>query len=223
MRPVPLFFWIFFATQFTFAQNAFQKAFYSKSKSTKENIRIGFIDDLGNSGHLPICIINGKTLGPVFTIIAGVHGYEYPPIIATQKILKEINPEELKGTLIIIPIANMASFFTRTPFINPQDQKNLNNAFPGKKEGSITEQMALFITKNIITVSDVFLDIHGGDAPEDLLPFVCYYDNKKKPKQTALAKKLSENSGFQYVVSYPYTISETEPAKYTFKQAVQDG
>jgi len=162
MRPVPLFFWIFFATQFTFAQNAFQKAFYSKSKSTKENIRIGFIDDLGNSGHLPICIINGKTLGPVFTIIAGVHGYEYPPIIATQKILKEINPEELKGTLIIIPIANMASFFTRTPFINPQDQKNLNNAFPGKKEGSITEQMALFITnqskplwqKNFLKIAD---------------------------------------------------------------------
>ncbi|MBQ4821870.1 M14 family metallopeptidase [Aquimarina sp. MMG016] len=223
MRRIILSFLMFFVVPFIFAQNSFQKAFDSKSKSTKENIRIEFSDDLGNSGHLPISIIKGKTQGPVFTIIAGVHGYEYPPIVATQEILKEINPKELKGTIVIIPIANMVSFFTRTPFINPQDQKNLNNAFPGKKDGSITEQIAFFITANIIAVSDVFLDVHGGDAPEDLLPFVCYYDNNKKPKQTALAKKLSENSGFQYVVSYPYTISETEPAKYTFKQAVQDG
>ena len=189
----------------------------------KENIKIDFVDDSGNTGYLPISIIKGKTQGPIFTIVAGVHGYEYPPIMATQEILKDINPEKLKGTIIIIPIANVASFFTRTPFINPQDKKNLNNAFPGKKEGSITEQVAFFITKYIIPVSDVFLDVHGGDAPEDLLPFVCYYNNQKKTIQTALAKTLSEQSGFEYVVSYPYTISETESAKYAFKQAVQDG
>ena len=223
MRKLTISFLIIFLTQFVFTQNSFQKVFNSKNKSTKENIRIEFSDALGNSGHLPISIIKGKTQGPVFTIVAGIHGYEYPPIMATQEILKEINPETLKGTVIIIPIANMASFFTRTPFINPQDQKNLNNAFPGKKEGSITEQIAFFITANIIAVSDVLLDVHGGDAPEDLLPFVCYYVNEKKPEQTDLAKKLSENSGFKYVVSYPYNISETEPAKYTFKQAVQDG
>jgi len=192
-------------------------------RPSKENIRIEFSDEDGNYGHLPISIIKGKSEGPVFTIVAGVHGYEYPPIIATQKLLKYIEAKDLKGTLIIIPIANMASFFTRTLFINPQDQKNLNNAFPGKMNNFITEQIAYFITENIISVSDVFLDVHGGDACEDLIPFVCYYNNTEKPNQTALAKELSENSGFEYVVSYPYNISNTEPAKYAFKQAVQDG
>ncbi len=221
MYRIPFLF--FFVIQSGFSQNAFHKAFNSKSKSIKQNIRVEFSDDMGNSGHLPISIIKGNTEGPVFTIVAGVHGYEYPPIVAMQKLLKHIKTEKLNGTLIIIPIANIASFFKRTPFINPQDQKNLNNAFPGKKEGSITEKIAFFISTNIIPVSDVFLDVHGGDACEDLMPFVCYYNNTKKPDQTALAKKLSDNSGFQYVVSYPYTISETEPAKYAFKQAVQDG
>ena len=223
MRRIRLFLLLFFAAQVTIAQHAFQKAFNSEIRPSKENVRIEFSDDDGNSGHLPISIIKGKTEGPVFTIVAGVHGYEYPPIIATQKLLEEIKAEDLKGTLIIIPIANMASFFTRTPFINPQDQKNLNNAFPGKEDGSITEQIAYFMTTTIISESDVFLDVHGGDSCEDLIPFVCYYNNTKKPNQTALAKELSENSGFEYVVSYPYTISDTEPAKYTFKQAVQDG
>lgn len=223
MRRIALSFLLFFTVQFVLAQNAFQTAFNSKTRSTKENIRIEFHDDLGNSGHLPISIIKGEIEGPIFTIVAGVHGYEYPPIIATQEFLKEIKPKELKGTLIIIPIANIASFYTRTPFINPQDQKNLNNAFPGKMKGSITEQIAYFITTHIISKSDVFLDVHGGDACEDLIPFVCYYNHTKKSAQTALAKKLSENSGFEYVVSYPYTISNTDPAKYAFKQAVQDG
>ncbi len=205
------------------AQNDFQKVFHSKTRVSKENIRIPLSDALGNTTQLPVSIIKGQQDGPVFTMIAGVHGYEYPPIMATQALLKEIDPQKLTGTLIIIPIANKGSFYTRTPFINPQDNKNLNNAFPGKKDGSITEQIAYFITKNIIPVSDVFLDIHGGDSCEDLIPFVCYYDNQQKPDQTALAKKLSEQSGFEYVVSYPYTITEKEPAKYTFKQAVQDG
>lgn len=205
------------------SQNPFQTAFNATTRPSKEQIRIDFEDDLGNAGHLPVAIIKGKTDGPVFTIVAGVHGYEYPPIVATQAILREIDMEKLSGTLVIIPIANLGSFFTRTPFINPQDQKNLNNAFPGKADGSITEQIAHFITTNIIPVSDVFLDVHGGDACEDLIPFVCYYNHTKKPEQTALAKKLSENSGFEFVVSYPYTIAETDPAKYTFKQAAQDG
>ena len=223
MKYLHLLFFVCIGAQFTFAQNTYQEAFSSRNKSTKENIRIQFSDDFGNTGNLPISIINGKTQGPVFTIISGVHGYEYPPIIATQEILKEIDTEKLKGTLIVVPIANLASFYARSPFVNPQDQKNLNNAFPGKKKGSITEKIAAFITTNIIAVSDVFLDIHGGDAPEDLLPFICYYDNQKKPTKTALAKKLAENSGFEYIISYPYTISEADPAKYAFKQAVQDG
>lgn len=205
------------------SQNRFQALFNADTRPSSEQLRINFEDNYGNKGHLPISIIKGKVDGPVFTIVAGVHGYEYPPIVATQAIMQEIDREKLKGTLVIIPIANLGSFFTRTPFINPQDQKNLNNAFPGKADGSITEQIAHFITTNIIPVSEVFLDVHGGDACEDLIPFVCYYDNIKKPDQTALAKKLSENSGFEFVVSYPYTISETDPAKYTFKQAAQDG
>ena len=37
------------------------------------------------------------------------------------------------------------------------------------------------------------------------------------------AKQQSETSGFEYVVSYAYTLKDDEPAKYVFKQAAQDG
>lgn len=174
-------------------------------------------------GYLPLTVIKGRKQGTVFTIVAGIHGYEYPPIIAVQELMKEIDVNRLEGTLIILPIANTASFYKRSPFVNPSDGKNLNTAFPGSAKGSITEKIAFWITKEIIANTDVFLDIHGGDASEDLLPFVCYYDNPNQTRQTEKARLLSEASGFKYIVSYPYRLKKTELAKYAFKQAVQDG
>lgn len=173
--------------------------------------------------HLPVSIIKGKEAGPVFSIVAGIHGYEYPPIIAVQELLKEIKPENVKGTLIIVPIANMEAFRERTPFLNPLDRKNLNTAFPGSPTGTVTDQIADALTKEIISNSSIFLDIHGGDANEDLLPFVCYYDRKDTPESTHLAYQLSVQSQIGHLVSYPYHLTSSEPAKYAFKQATQQG
>lgn len=212
-----------FSVSNIFAQDDFQKIFEDESRPIKENFRVPFSDSQNNQGYLPISIIKGKNKGPIFTIVAGVHGYEYPPIIATQELLKEIDANKLSGTLIVVPIANIGSFFSRTPLMNPQDKVNLNGALPGKSNGSITYKIADYFKTKIIPVSDVFLDIHGGGAAEDLMPFICYYRNEKKPEQTERAKQLSETSGFEYVVSYPYTLKDDEPAKYVFKQATQDG
>ena len=204
-------------------KNAFLQVFENTPSSTIAKHTQKFTDSLGNQTELPVVIMKGQATGKTLTILAGVHGYEYPPIMAVQAFMKEIKPENLDGTIIILPISNTAAFYGRSLYINPLDNKNLNNAFPGKANGTVTEQIADFITRRIIPLSDVFLDIHGGDANEDLTPFVCYYDNRKKSVQTTMAKKLSEVSGFPNIVSYPYTISDTEPAKYAFKQAVQEG
>ena len=227
MNKLQRFFICFLVIGFSVGQLCAQNSFLTRYKSTepgsKEYLKIPVKDSLGNADFLPVAIYKGQKSGPVFTIVAGVHGFEYAPIMATQELLQEIEVAQLSGTLIIIPIASRGSFYNREPFKNPEDQVNLNNAFPGNKNGTVTQQVADLITREIIPVTDVFLDIHGGDAPEDLLSFICYYDNQAKPAQTKLAETLSVASGYQYVVSYPYTISDDEPAKYAFKQAVQDG
>lgn len=172
---------------------------------------------------VPVTVIKSAQNGPVFSIVAGIHGYEYPPIIAVQELLNDIKPENLRGTIIIVPVANVEAFQKRTPFINPLDQKNLNNAFPGSSNGTATDQIADIITKEIISNSEIFLDIHGGDANEDLLPFVCYYDRKDTQDNTKLAQNLASQSQMSPIVSYPYNLTQTEPAKYAFKQATQQG
>jgi len=179
------------------------------------------VSDGAQTAELPVKVIKGKLKGPVFSIVAGIHGYEYPPIIAAEQILSEIEPAKLKGTLIIVPVANMSSFFRRSVFYNPLDGKNLNRVFPGKAVGSISERLADLITKEIIAKSNIFLDIHGGDASEDLTDFVCYYDNKNTPEQTALAKRLAACTAFPFLVVYPFNLTGTLPAEYAFKQATQ--
>ena len=205
------------------SQNPFQEAFTDETRPFRKDIKIEFTDSHNNQTFLPISVMKGKKDGPVFTVLAGVHGFEYAPIIAAQRLMQQIRPDSLTGTLIIIPIASTDSFYSREPFMNAQDKVNLNRIFPGRRDGSVTEKIADFMTTQVIPVSDVFLDIHGGDAPEDLLPYICYYDNQNYPEQTKKAKELSEISGFEYVVSYDYTLKDHDPAKYVFKQACKDG
>ena len=205
------------------AQDTLDQVLELGKRPSISNFHAKIADGNNNTTAIPISVIKGKENGPVFTIISGVHGYEYPPIIATQELIQEINPELLSGILIIVPIANPASFFGRSPFINPQDKVNLNRAFPGNASGTITQRIANYLTENVIASTDIFVDIHGGDASEDLLPFVCYYNNEDNAEQTRKAQMLSEASGFKYVVSYPYNLKKDQVAKYGFKQAVQDG
>tara|TARA_B100000963_G_C22633267_1_gene676138 strand:+ start:3790 stop:4827 length:1038 start_codon:yes stop_codon:yes gene_type:complete len=204
-------------------QNKFDSLYLNSSRESINKIKLEFNDDYGNKTFLPLTVIKGKDKGIVFTILAGVHGAEYAPIIATQKLIKKLEVNRLSGTIIILPITNIGAFYSSTPYVNPIDNLNINRIFPGNKNGSVSEKIAHFISTKIIPLSDVFLDAHSGDANEDLLPFVCYYDNQNHPFQTKMAKELSEYSGFENVISYPYTIKDSEPALYAFKQASQVG
>ena len=204
-------------------QNKFDSLFLNSPRESINKIKLEFNDDYGNKTFLPLTVIKGKDKRIVFTILAGVHGAEYAPIIATQKLIKKFEVKRLSGTIIILPITNIGAFYSSTPYVNPIDNLNINRIFPGNKNGSVSEKIAHFIATKIIPVSDVFLDAHSGDANEDLLPFVCYYDNQNYPFQTKMAKELSEYSGFENVISYPYTIKNSEPALYAFKQATQVG
>ena len=204
-------------------QNKFDSLFLNSPSESINKIKLEFNDDYGNKTFLPLTVIKGKDKRIVFTILAGVHGVEYAPIIATQKLIKKLEVKRLSGTIIILPITNIGAFYSSTPYVNPIDNLNINRIFPGNKNGSVSEKIAHFIATKIIPVSDVFLDAHSGDANEDLLPFVCYYDNQNYPFQTKMAKELSEYSGFENVISYPYTIKNSEPALYAFKQATQVG
>jgi len=149
--------------------------------------------------QIPITIINGAKDGPVLALTAGIHGYEYPPILALQRLRKQLEPSQISGAVIMAHVVNMPSFLKRTTYYNPYDWKNQNRVFPGKKNGSMTERIAYQISKEVIDQCDFLIDMHCGDGNEDLMPYL-YYTKTGDEALDSQTRELAINFGFKVII-----------------------
>jgi len=175
-------------------------------------IENGVLPD-GTKIELPIIIVNGIKDGPVFTVLAAVHGPEVtgtPAIINTSN---ELNPKEMTGAFIGIPAANPLAFLTRTRgwvIDEPQEVKNLNRVFPGKADGTITERIAYTIFNEIFLKSTAVLDYHTAG---NIAPFVGYrYGFGKLSKKSLELAEAAATKLVWKVPMHPGT-THTEAAK----------
>lgn len=122
--------------------------------------------------NLPYVIICGAEDGPVLCVLGGVHALEYASIRGVIRVIKEVQPEDLSGTLIAIPVVNMEGFDDRAAFINPIDYVNQNRVFPGDSEGTMSRRVARALFENFVSKADALIDSHGGDLTEDINRFV---------------------------------------------------
>jgi hypothetical protein len=90
--------------------------------------------------------------------------------------LKAVDPQNLSGRLIIVPICNVPAFEAAEPYVVPLDGKNLNRVFPGRRDGTASEILAHILMTEVISQADFLIDLHGGDLPEKLIPFCVYFD-----------------------------------------------
>ena len=138
--------------------------------------------------QIPITTITGTHPGPVLALIAGNHGYEYPPILALQKLRAHIDDGELSGKLILVHVANMPSFLGRTVYFSPVDGKNLNRVYPGQADGTVSQRIAYAITREVIEKADYVLDLHCGDGNESLRPYVYQAVTGEEKMDAAIAR-----------------------------------
>ena len=129
----------------------------------------------GATIRLPVVVINGSSDGPVFAVTAGVHGAEYPAIEAAIRLARMIKPADVRGAVIVAPIVTLPAFQRRAIYVNPLDGVNPNRTFPGDPSGSITEMLTALVFRNVIAPADYYIDMHGGDLIEALVPFTLYY------------------------------------------------
>ena len=149
--------------------------------------------------QIPITTIRGARPGPALGLIAGNHGYEYPPILALQKLRGQIDPAKLAGTVQMVHVANVPSFLGRTVYFSPVDGKNLNRVYPGRMDGTVSERIAYTITTEVIEKSDCVLDLHCGDANESLRPYVYQTVTGDKNMDASIAK-LALAFGIDHIV-----------------------
>ena len=105
---------------------------------------------------------SGSRPGPHVLITAGIHGSEYPGILAARKLRAFLSQADIAGTVTVLPLCNPTALKERTKAIFPEDGKNLNRMFPGNPEGSASEKTAWAITQ-LQDEADFYIDLHGGD------------------------------------------------------------
>ncbi len=115
--------------------------------------------------------ITGRQAGPVVFVNAGVHGGEYPAIETVIRLSKSLDPNRIAGAVVLMPVLNVPAFWKRSMFVCPVDNQNPNRLFPGDPNGSYSEQMVHAVTNEFIANADYYIDLHGGDMVEDLVPF----------------------------------------------------
>lgn len=109
--------------------------------------------------------------GPVLLVIGAVHGDEYEGPVAIGELCDGLDPAEVKGTLLAVPVINEPAFY-QTTRCGP-DGENLARVFPGRADGSVTEQIAASLHALLARV-DSFVDLHAAGTFYTLKPWAGY-------------------------------------------------
>jgi hypothetical protein len=110
--------------------------------------------------------------------------------------MRSLDVSVLAGSIVAVPIVSPTSFQARSPFVVPEDGRNLNRSFPGDPNGSFTDVLAHHVFSEFVTGSDFLIDLHGGDMVEALEPFSLYDDSPVRET----AQRLARAFGLRYVV-----------------------
>ncbi|MFO1190995.1 MAG: succinylglutamate desuccinylase/aspartoacylase family protein [Rhodoferax sp.] len=118
---------------------------------------------------IPIAVIrNGD--GPTVFLMAGNHGDEYEGQIVLAKLIRELEPQHIRGRVIILPAANLPAAMDGAR-VSPIDQGNLNRAFPGDPHGTPTFAIAHYIDSILYPMAHFHHDLHSGGSSLKYVPF----------------------------------------------------
>src|SRR5215475_9402167 len=153
--------------------------------------------DAGTS--IPVAVLHGAKPGPVLALVSGAHGTEYASIIALEKLIGLLNPAEISGTVIIVPLVNIPSFERKVPHVNPVDGKSMNRMYPGKMDGTQTDRASYLIPKQVVEKCDHLIDLHGGDLDESLRPY-SYWTKTGNEKQDQISREMVLAFGLDTII-----------------------
>src|SRR5216684_2997126 len=149
--------------------------------------------------EIPVVVVQGSKPGPVLALVSGAHGTEYASVIAIEKLIQTIDPSQVAGTVILVPLVNVQSFLQKVPHVNPVDGKSMNRFYPGKMDGTQTERALYLMTKQIVERCDYLIDYHGGDIDEDLRPY-SYWPKTGNEKQDATTRDMTLAFGLNHII-----------------------
>jgi hypothetical protein len=95
---------------------------------------------LGDSMQVPVTVVHGAKPGPVLCLTGAIHGDELNGVEVIRRVLGTLDATELVGSVIGVPIINMAGFSRGSRYL--PDRRDLNRFFPGNPNGSSASRIA---------------------------------------------------------------------------------
>jgi len=122
----------------------------------------------GVSTETPVLVVNGTQPGPTLCLTAAIHGDELNGIEMVRRVIHDLDPDELRGTVIGIPIVNLQGFRRGSRYL--PDRRDLNRYFPGNPDGSSASRIAHSLFEQVIRRCDSLVDLHTGSFYRTNLP-----------------------------------------------------
>ena len=122
----------------------------------------------GTHISLPLRVLHGPVDGPTVWLSAAVHGDEVAGVEIIRRVLANLNPRKLRGTVLAVPIVNVHGFLSGDRYL--PDRRDLNRSFPGSEHGSLAGRIANLFMKQIVQRCDVGIDLHTGSDHRTNLP-----------------------------------------------------
>lgn len=115
----------------------------------------------GHALELHVHELRGARPGPALGLVGGIHGDEPLGVETIREVLETVDPAELRGSLVALPVANPYALQTLTRN-TPLDMNNLNRVFPGDPDGMLTDQLAHAIVTRFLPRCEYLVDLHSG-------------------------------------------------------------
>lgn len=123
---------------------------------------------VGISAPTAVLVLNGVKSGPTLCITAAVHGDELNGIEIVRRLMYNIEPQELSGSIIGVPIVNLQGFRRGSRYL--PDRRDLNRFFPGNPDGSSAARIAHSFFTEVVSHCDMLIDLHTGSFRRTNLP-----------------------------------------------------
>lgn len=122
----------------------------------------------GNAIPRGVLVTNGAHPGPTLCLTGVVHGDEHNGLEVVRRVIYSVDPEQLSGTLIGVPIVNLDGFRRGSRYL--PDRRDLNRYFPGRPRGSAASRLAYSLFEKVVRHCTYLVDIHTGSFHRTNLP-----------------------------------------------------
>lgn len=154
----------------------------------KHTLALRLTDSVAGSGlNTPVVVVHGVGSGPAVCLTGGIHGDEINGMEIVRRVVEDLDPTILRGTVIGVPIVNLHGFQRGSRYL--PDRRDLNRFFPGNAYGSSASRIAHLLFEQVIRHCEALIDYHTGSLHRTNLPQV--RGDLREPEVRRLAERFN--------------------------------